>query len=496
LLYLPASNQIYPDLPAGIAILAVADVCMRYFRKMEAGPREFVLAILLLAFLPWLHMKYLVPMTLLAVTLAWQVFRGPSPSGRRIFGSAAVLGLSVAGLFAYNLHCFGALTGPLDAFSISKAAPAVMVYLGLHLDQAQGLFLQQPLYLLGVLGLVALWREDRRVFLWLVLLYHSILLPNATHPNWYGGYSFAGRYLWSCSLLWIYPTAAFLAFLRAVAPAVFKPAVTLAASYQAVLACEWIPRPDVLLSTASEKGLARNTLFGSNVRYALPSFYDPQLYPSEAVNLLAVAGFVLLVLTGSLLLQKRYTAVKMVGFGYLACLAIFSPGVPSREYARDVEDTWMRNFKSWVQDRTFEAEALRIPENAPSKILKDAAASGGLALQVAPDARVRGREDFFFYGPYATMSPGSYAADFVLRADDVSTKDKVALLDVNGGATGSLGTLEVAGTDFHAAGVYQTFRVKFKLNRLEEGLEFRCRHYNRTGLTADRVNVVRLPAEP
>src|SRR5207302_6628344 len=109
-------------------ILAVTDVCMRYLRKTPIGPREIALAVLLLAFLPWLHMKYIVPAALLAVTLAWQVARGPSPPRRQIFAGGAVFGLSVAGLFVYNLHCFGALSGPLEAFSISRLAPAAMVY--------------------------------------------------------------------------------------------------------------------------------------------------------------------------------------------------------------------------------------------------------------------------------------------------------------------------------------------------------------------------------
>ena len=173
-----------------------------------------------------------------------------------------------------------------------------MVYAGLHLDQAQGLFLQQPLYLLGVLGLAALWREDRRVLLWLVLLYHSILLPNATHPNC----------VWRILLRRPLPLELFPALDLPYGGFSGVPARARARRFQAGAhhgravsgraRLRWIPRPDFLLSTASEKGLARNTLFGGNVPYALPSFYDPQLYASEAVNLLAAAGVLVFALGG------------------------------------------------------------------------------------------------------------------------------------------------------------------------------------------------------
>ena len=495
LLYLAGSNQIYPDLPAGIAILAATDVCMRYFRKIQVGRGAFMTAVLPLAVLPWLHMKYLVPVTLLSATLAWHLYRGPSRSFRRIIAGGAVVGFSVLGLFAYNVHCFGVMSGPLEHFSISKMAPAIMVYAGLHLDQAQGLFLQQPLYLLGVLGLAALWRENRWTLLWLLLLYHTILLPNATHPNLYGGYSFVGRYLWSCSLLWIYPAAAFLAFLRALAPTVFAPLLAVPLSIRPCSRTSGFLIPTFCSPRRSEKGLARNTLFGGNLPYALPSFYDPQLYASEAVNVLAAAGVLVLALGGGLLLQKRYAAVQILGTFYLAALALFSPGVPSREYARDREMVRAQAGLA-TEVKRFEAEGLKVHEPSPSKIVKDPDASGGLARQIAADPNLRGREDFFFYGPYAKMAAGLYEADFVLRTDAAASKEKIAVLDVNSIAAGVLGTLDVAGTDFRRAGEYQTFKVKFKLSRPVTDLEFRCRHYYLAALTADRVDVVKLSDEP
>ncbi len=81
------------------------------------------------------------------------------------------------------------------------------ILLGLHLDQGQGIFSQQPLLLLGLVGLGTLVRDDRRGALALGLLYSSLLVPNAAHPNWYGGWSFVGRFHWSSFLLWLFPLA-------------------------------------------------------------------------------------------------------------------------------------------------------------------------------------------------------------------------------------------------------------------------------------------------
>lgn len=82
-----------------------------------------------------------------------------------------------------------------------------MVLTGLHWDQAQGLFIQQPLFLVGLVGLPHLFLVYPRWGVFWIFLYGSLLVPHALHPGLYGGWSFYGRYNWSFCALWIIPAS-------------------------------------------------------------------------------------------------------------------------------------------------------------------------------------------------------------------------------------------------------------------------------------------------
>jgi hypothetical protein len=41
----------------------------------------------------------------------------------------------------------------------------------------------------------------------------SLIVPNALHPNWYGGWSFSGRFQWAAAIAFIIPTICGLLFI-------------------------------------------------------------------------------------------------------------------------------------------------------------------------------------------------------------------------------------------------------------------------------------------
>ena len=89
-------------------------------------------------------------------------------------------------LAMYNEYAFGNFFGPYQngAFEVSKTA--FMVLSGLYFDQNQGFLLQNPFFLIGVLFIVFLFAYDRRFYFVAALVYLSLIVPNALHPNWYG----------------------------------------------------------------------------------------------------------------------------------------------------------------------------------------------------------------------------------------------------------------------------------------------------------------------
>ncbi len=193
-----AAQQIYPDIPAGIIAAAGLLYCVRGARESETHRVARPVLALLIALLPWLQIRFFAPALLLAT--ACHLVERRSASGRRTraawFFPAALLA-STLGLAHYNQFAFGQATGPYREGSLSIAPEGRMVLLGLHVDQLHGIFLAQPLMLAAVVGLSALFVRDWRLAALTGALHASFVVPTAMHPNWYGGFSLAGRFGWS-----------------------------------------------------------------------------------------------------------------------------------------------------------------------------------------------------------------------------------------------------------------------------------------------------------
>lgn len=81
-----------------------------------------------------------------------------------------------------------------------------MVFLGLHIDQNHGFVLQNPVNLIGILGIGWMYKLNRSFILVWALVFLSLITPNALHINWYGGGSFSGRFQWAAAITFIIPT--------------------------------------------------------------------------------------------------------------------------------------------------------------------------------------------------------------------------------------------------------------------------------------------------
>ena len=81
-----------------------------------------------------------------------------------------------------------------------------MVLWGLFFDQNQGFLLHNPVNLIGILAIGWMYRFNRAFTLSWALIFFSLIVPNALHPAWYGGWSFSGRFSWSASMVFCVPT--------------------------------------------------------------------------------------------------------------------------------------------------------------------------------------------------------------------------------------------------------------------------------------------------
>ena len=194
-----SATQIYPDLPAGAICLAAIYLLMREAKSNKQ--RDGLFTVCALAYLPWLHIRFTLPMVVLLVAVAYS---------KREIGLRALLIryatpalVSLAALALYNVYAFGNASGPYSSGDVMVNRIALLQFLGLFFDQNQGLLLQQPLHFVGLYYGFRNGIKRPIAVLAITFVALSVLIPNATLKNLYGGWSFSGRLGWAaaCAML-------------------------------------------------------------------------------------------------------------------------------------------------------------------------------------------------------------------------------------------------------------------------------------------------------
>lgn len=229
-----AANQIYPDLPGGLACGVAVLACTAFVLRGWTA-RSAVLAgvaSLALAWLPWFHNRFAATAWLLAAALAWFAFRAllRNRSWRRSAVVAVLLPIPtlVSTILWLDFYAYAFNVSPFAAASnqMEVSWTSFMVLLGLHFDRLQGIFIQNPLLLLGPVGIVLLAARSRVLAVLIALTYASLVVPTAMQRILYGGQSFGGRFAWAGAVVLIIPTMEALARLRVRSVWLFRAACT------------------------------------------------------------------------------------------------------------------------------------------------------------------------------------------------------------------------------------------------------------------------------
>jgi hypothetical protein len=312
--YVFGAVHLYPD-PAAAAM--AAPLLLLLARGAEGKRRKAAWAAfwLVTGLLPLLMVKFLAPSVLLAIfALAGPTAHTRYPGERDdIVRTAPVFLAGPLILAAYHLAVFGDVLGPRGMGELSAGLnQAAMVFVGLHLDQAQGLFVQQPLLLAGVpaLGVMAV-RRPGLAAAWCVL-YASLVVPNILQINPFGGASPSGRFAWPAAWLWIVPLALTFSWHRYRLGRLFRPALFAVFAYQAVLALRWVPSPMTITNEFTTDLASRNSLFPVGLRAWLPSFYSED-FLSFPPNVVAMAALLLLLASGPFLGRRLVRARPVNG---------------------------------------------------------------------------------------------------------------------------------------------------------------------------------------
>jgi len=524
-----AANQIFPDALAGVLILVLMFHIARWAesgsrtedrgQRQASGPRtaQALLFSIVTGLLPWLHVKYAAPMAVLAGSALVFAAAG-AERGARLRRAATIIGPAVAlvaGLAAYHFVGFGTVLGPrpiaevVPDMTLHAGAPSVLpslsiggisldparvlqYLLGMHLDQAQGMFIQQPLLLMGLAGLVVMLRQSPRFALAWALVYLSLIVPSAMSLN-YGGFAPAGRFGWSAIWLWVFPmryaVAAATPALRSSLPI----ACGLTALYQLWLARLWLYNPLGLYPVVHPSLWARNSLFEGSVRQALPSMYNVNTLFLYVPNWVFVIGCLLLVVSGAALagfMSTRAARRAWVAFA-VVCAVLYPPDAPAWEVPENVRhhvSEMMDEAESLVV-RRFEAEQMPSPLGRDSRVA-DPDASGGYVRRSVSSSP----SELMVFGPYLNLPAGRYRLEWVVKLESPPPGESIGTIEVtlDGGRT-ILGHRYLSIRDFGGAG-YVRVPLEFEAEEAMKIVEFRLFADSQVVLRADCVDLVPLKA--
>ncbi len=446
--FLPSAGQIYPDLPAGLLFgLALLTISRGALGPWDAPARPLprALTAAAIAFAPWLQIKFAAASLLSCAGCVCWAGTPRRNIGARIAIFAMPLAVSMALLAAYNRYAFGTLTGPYESGALVANWHALMVLIGLHIDQFQGIFVLDPMLLLAPIGAAAIIRRKPAFGVFFALLYASLVVPNAMHPNWYGGFSFAARFVLSGGVLLILPAVYGLRVLRASKSA----AISLCALSLCVQAAYLAKYQSLTFSLYNQQHVPFIELY--------TTLFEPlQEYLPQFCNIGWAYRF-------------------LPNYGWLAGLLAL-PVIGWQQARRGHHPSRL----AWVLAAGFPlagSAAAAVWQPTTTKTLVYAGANlPGLTGHVQGNGRVampgRDQPNFLTYGPYVSLPGGKYRVELVYASGGASSQH-VGDWDIvsNAGTEILAGRAAMPGTGGHPA----TLTSEIDIGSARDGLHLEIR---------------------
>lgn len=453
---IPASNQIYPDVIAGL--IALAGLYWFVTAPDKWTKTQEVSLAIMIAFLPWLQIKFAAPQFLLAMAISARICMA-SKDYTRAIRILLVSGLSCVALGLYNHYAFGKFSGPYQPGALEISKTSFMVLLGLHFDQNQGLLFQNPVNFIGILAIGWLYRFDRSFAIVWGLVFLSLIVPNALHPNWYGGGSFSGRFEWAAAIVLIIPTIYGLTRIRESRSGVFHAVIAAAVVLQLYLFYRYAVRSTHLYNKPAEVWPDVYSIFFQPLHAWLPMLYNANwaygYVPNYAWAALILALFVW-GFTNAKCTSKRCLLSGIFFFALIVISGLFKNQLPD--------------------EITFDASKLPSQTGTiigPSRLADQGANNPG----------------FINFGPYFPLSKGSY--EVTLRYKSPADQSKtIGWLDVFDASAGeqALQTL-VKGSDNTSHELKLTFQVNERRPHL---FEFRTYWNGLSSLEVQHIHLRKL----
>ena len=423
----------YPELPAAVVVMIV------FVRLQSQAPARHYVALgfsILVGTLPFLHMKF----TPLALVLWFSLLvRARSKGARIAIGVGASVGaIALVAFFYYTTGSFD----PTASYGRQRIfiSGIPIAGLGLLFDQEYGLAVFAPVYLVGLVGLVALVRRHPFFGMVAVCVLAAAALPGAAHPLWSGGNSPPARFLFPALPLVALAAGCLWSWERKWGIAPWLPAL-LIISLSVAAFTVFLPGQPLYLNARDGTGRLWEVLSSS---WDLTP-YLPSMVRNDPRSLVwALMGFgVLLVLC---LLQYRRQAVRLPAFAVLLLAAAWAQDLTGVTQPRTQSGRWVSGFMRQLADRQPD-RFLALPS---FEHLDTDAVLDRVALRLMP-LRADGDPRRWWSLPYFIPS-GRYRVSGIARQGWAPCNDR--------------NCFEVESTRFESAVALLRFRVR--ANRLED----------------------------
>jgi hypothetical protein len=184
------SSQIFPELPAALIVF----LAFRGITPLSKISRPgLFLTSLCIAYLPWLHEKYII-ITIAFALLFFARFRKEKKP--MIIFSVLMAASAALQFWYYQIVYHSFLPSASTHEALVNPNGAILGLLGSLLDSGNGIFVLCPFLLLAVPGLLSLVRKKDHLHVFsLLLLILSIYIPCGIYTDWWAGFCPQGRYL-------------------------------------------------------------------------------------------------------------------------------------------------------------------------------------------------------------------------------------------------------------------------------------------------------------
>ncbi|MEO6458531.1 MAG: hypothetical protein ABIO92_09725 [Chloroflexia bacterium] len=205
--FLAYSFLIFPELPAALVVV----YAFRRIRLWENNRWQIAAVGFSMAFLPWLHYRFIPVTAGLLLYYLYQEYRHRTK--RRSVDLAIVssqLVIAAASLMAFFYHRYGQITpNSSDHAGSNDIAGTLRGAAGLFYDEQWGLLIASPIFVLAVVGVVVMalkrgWRKD---LLWLGIVFVPYFGVIANYAQWWGEWCPPARYMVSTLPLLAMPFA-------------------------------------------------------------------------------------------------------------------------------------------------------------------------------------------------------------------------------------------------------------------------------------------------